>query len=208
MRILLLSASAVAALSSMAGAQELSLSYGVTATSRYVASGIAQSSGSAIQPWAEVGYGGLYAGLWASNVSRSVTGAAVEVDLSLGYRGAVGKLEYDIGYARYYYTGPFNNCCGQFILDLSTAPNDSAELGLRMAYDPDAGATDARLSADFSVADKFTMGAEVGTVTNGGQNYWSVGGSYSLTDKISVGARWHDSSKSKGVAVLSADYSF
>ncbi len=208
MRMLLLSASAVFALCSMASAEQLSFKYGVTATSRYVASGIAQSGGSAIQPWAEMGYGGLYAGVWGSTVARTVTGAAFEVDLTFGYRGNLGKLDYDIGYARYYYLGSFNNCCGQFILDLNTAPNDTAELGMRLAYDPDAGATDARLSADFAFGDKVTLGGQVGNVTNGGQTYWSVGGSYAINDRISLGARWHDSTKSKGVAVLSAEYNF
>lgn len=117
-------------------AQELSLSAGATLTSRYVFNGIEQTTGAAFQPWAEAEYEGFYAGVWASNTARSIVGSSVEVDLYLGYRNEVGKFNYDLGYTRYYYRNPSNDCCGEVILSLGYSVLDPLDVGLRFAHDP------------------------------------------------------------------------
>ena len=114
-------------------AQELSLSAGATLTSRYVFNGIEQTTGAAFQPWAEAEYEGFYAGVWASNTARSIVGSSVEVDLYLGYRNEVGKFNYDLGYTRYYYRNPSNDCCGEVILSLGYSVLDPLDVGLRFA---------------------------------------------------------------------------
>ena len=193
---------------SIAAAADLTLDAGVTLTSRYVANGIEQSKGAAIQPWLEAGYGGFYLGVWASNTDRAVTGSKSEVDLSLGYRGETGKLSYDIGYAHYYYRAPNVNCCGEVIASLGYAATDQIGLGLRLAHDPKGGATNASLSMDYAVNDKFGLSATYGSINKGGHDYWNVGASYGISENVSISGTYHDTSISKGLLVVSVDTSF
>src|SRR4029077_2580525 len=62
------------------------LLFGVTATSQYISRGLAQSSGAAIQAWAELDFASFYLGYWGSNTSPSLIGASWENDLSFGWR--------------------------------------------------------------------------------------------------------------------------
>jgi uncharacterized protein (TIGR02001 family) len=80
----------------------------VTVASDYDFRGISQNAlGAAVQAsldWS--GEGGLYAGLWGSNVDFGDGGPNVEADLLLGYAGAIaGNLGYDIGATYYKYLG-------------------------------------------------------------------------------------------------------
>src|SRR5438270_871845 len=62
------------------------LLFGITATSRYISRGLSQTTGAAIQPWAELDINSFYLGYWASNVSPSlISGAHIENDLSVGF---------------------------------------------------------------------------------------------------------------------------
>lgn len=207
MRAIVLSSLTLISLASTAAA-EVTLSYGATFTSRYVASGIEQSSGSAIQPWVEVGYGGAYVGLWASNVSRAGLGASAEVDLTFGYRGEAGAISYDVGYARYFYTGPYSNCCGEIVMDLSSSPTEQSTFGLRMTYDPSADVMNAKISVDYAPTDTLGLNLAFGSISNGGHEYWTAGTSYSINDNLSVSASWNDTNITKGVAVLSVDLAY
>ena len=56
--------------------------------------------------------------------------------------------------------------------------------------------------------DKIGLSAQVGTISNGGHDYWNVGGSYAISDNFSVSAAYHDTSITTGLAVLSLDVSF
>ncbi|MGI3169161.1 TorF family putative porin [Pseudooceanicola sp. C21-150M6] len=194
-------------LPTLTAAQDFSLSSGVTLTSRYVSNGLEQTTGAALQPWVELGYGGFYLGTWASNTDDGITGSDYEIDVYAGFRNEVGKFSYDVGYARYYYTSPYVDCCGEFILSTALAPVEPLSLGLRFAYDPDADVLNSKISADYTF-DKITFGAAYGTINNGGHEYWSAGASYALSDMFSVSGTWHDSSIAKGLAVVSLDASF
>lgn len=196
-----------------AAAEGLSFSGGATLTSRYVADGIEQTTGAAFQPWIEGEINGFYFGAWMSNTARAITGSSTEIDLYLGYRGEVGMVSYDIGYARYLYRNPKFDCCGDLILSLGVAPTDKLSLGFKIKHNPSKSsnptkASNLSLSADYAVTDKFALGAVYGKVTKGGMKYWSVGGSYAVSDSFGLGLAWHDTSVSKGLAVLSLDYSF
>lgn len=206
-----LATSALAALIAVPAAvqaQELSVSAGATITSRYMASGIEQSDGFALQPWIEAEVNGFYAGVWASNVSRAITGSSTEIDLYFGYRNSVGNFSYDIGYARYLYRGPSVNCCGEIILAMGVDVTEKANLGARIAYDPKAKVTNASLNGAYGFTDKFAMDATIGKVNKGGQRYWSVGASYAVSDNVSLGLAWHDTNVTKGRLVASMDFSF
>jgi uncharacterized protein (TIGR02001 family) len=69
------------------------LLFGIGVTSDYIARGYRQSTGAAVQPWAELDIGPVYLGYWGSNVSPSLLGGAHwESDLSIGVRGAHGPI--------------------------------------------------------------------------------------------------------------------
>lgn len=207
----LLTSSALAlslAAPSLAAAEGLSFSAGATLTSRYMADGIEQTSGAAFQPWIEAEINGFYAGVWASNVSKAITGSSTEIDVYFGFRNEVGKFSYDIGYARYLYRGPSVDCCGQIILSMGVAATDQLNLGAKIAYDPKAKSTNTSVSVGYSFTDKFSAEAVYGSISKGGHDYWSIGASYALNDQVSLGLTWHDTTISKGRIVASMDFSF
>lgn len=199
---------AALAVPGVAAAQQLSFTGGVTLTSEYVASGLKQSDGPALQGWVEGEINGFYFGAWASNTDRAITGGTSEIDLYFGYRNEVGKFSYDIGYARYFYQNPRANCCGEIKLALGYAVTDALSLGVNVAHDPTAKVTNTSLTAGYAFTDKFAMEATYGKFNKGGRTYWSVGGSYAINDNFGIGLAYHDTDVSKGLAVLSLDYSF
>ncbi|MGL4319985.1 MAG: TorF family putative porin, partial [Paracoccaceae bacterium] len=98
------------ALPVLAHAETTETDSGVTLTgsltfgSAYVSDGIEYSDGPVIQPYVELGYGGFYAGVWASNAEETLLGDDTEIDFYIGYRGEAGVFYYDVGYG--YYTYP------------------------------------------------------------------------------------------------------
>lgn len=210
MRKLLVSSAALLALSvpGVAAAQGLSFSGGATLTSEYVASGLKQSDGPAFQPWIEGEVNGFYFGAWLSNTDLAITGGTMEIDLYLGYRNEVGKFSYDVGYARYFYRNPQADCCGELIVNLGYAPTDALSMGVRVAYDTTFKTTNSSLSLGYALNDKLSLEAKYGKINKGGRTYWSLGGSYAVTDSFGIGLAYHDTDVSKGLAVLSLDYSF
>lgn len=210
MRKILASTALVAALGAptFAAAEGLSFSAGATLTSRYLASGIAQTTGAAFQPWVEGEVNGFYFGAWLSNTAKSIVGSSSEIDLYFGYRGEVGMFSYDLGYARYYYQSPGVDCCGEIIVNLGVAPTDALSMGVRVAHDKTAKVTNTSVTAGYAINDKFSLEATYGKINKGGHKYWSVGGSYAVSDNFGIGLAYHDTSITKGLAVLSLDYSF
>ncbi|MFN4172897.1 MAG: TorF family putative porin [Pseudorhodobacter sp.] len=206
-----LASTALLALLPMSGAvqaQEISVSAGATLTSRYMSSGIEHSDGFALQPWVEAEVNGFYAGVWASNVSKTLIGSSAEIDLYVGYRNEVGKFSYDLGYARYFYRSPNVDCCGEVYLEMGYAVTDQLSLGGKVAYDPKAKVTNTSLNAAFSFTDQLSVDARIGKLSKGGHRYWQVGGSYAVNDNVSLGLAWHDTNISKGRLVASMDFSF
>jgi uncharacterized protein (TIGR02001 family) len=92
-----------------AAATEPSLSFGATIASEYVSSGIRYSDGIVFQPYVELGFGGLYAGAYVSNIDPDLTGADRETGLSLGYRGEAGSFSYDLSLNYYLYSEAFED---------------------------------------------------------------------------------------------------
>lgn len=86
----------------------------VTLASEYIFRGIGQTNREpAIQGGIDYAHAsGLYAGLWASNLSffsdgRTDVSSSIEVDFYGGYKGAVGPVSYDVGVLQYYYPGTY-----------------------------------------------------------------------------------------------------
>jgi hypothetical protein len=81
-------------------------------------------------------------------------------------------------------------------------------MGVRVAHDTTFKTTNTSLNAGYALTDKFALDATYGKINKGGRTYWAVGGSYAINDSFGVGLAYHDTDVSKGLAVLSLDYSF
>ncbi len=102
-------------LPSVSPAQEFNLSYGVDFTSNYISKGTTQTEDRpAIQPYIELSYGLVYAGLWASNV-RFNGASDIELDIYVGVTPTWGSVDFDIGYAEYLYRDDSNDYAEAFI---------------------------------------------------------------------------------------------
>jgi len=93
----------------VAQANEVTLSFGAAFVSEYISDGIRYSDGVAFQPYAEVGFGGAYAGAYTTNVDADLTGADRETGLSVGYRGEAGSFSYDVSVNYYMYDEAFDD---------------------------------------------------------------------------------------------------
>jgi uncharacterized protein (TIGR02001 family) len=102
-------------------------SYGVGLTTNYISKGLTQTdNGPALQPYAELGYGIGYVGLWASNASFGGV-EDTELDVSLGIRPEFGKMSFDLGFVQYFYQED-NGDYGEAYLFGKYAPNDQTTL--------------------------------------------------------------------------------
>ncbi|NUB44376.1 hypothetical protein GEU84_008275 [Fertoebacter nigrum] len=197
----------LAALPGLVAAQEISVYAGFALTSEYVSSGLKQSDGPALQPYVEAEINGFYAGIWASNTDSTLVGAKSEVDLYFGYRNTVGALSYDLGYARYFYFSPDDDCCGEFTLALDYALGDVASVGLYVSHDPEANSLSPVARFDYYASDAISLATTYGR-SDGSHNYWTAGGSYALSDTTALDLTWHDSNIDEGIAVLSLSMDF
>jgi uncharacterized protein (TIGR02001 family) len=101
----------LAGTSAMVSAEENSMgleySANVALTSDYVFRGVSQNENlPAIQGGFDVSHtSGVYAGVWASNVSTALYDSSMELDAYVGWGGEVGPVGVDVGYLRYNYPG-------------------------------------------------------------------------------------------------------
>jgi len=94
-------------------AQDGPLSANVAIVSDYAFRGISQTDQ---RPALQGGFdyahdSGVYAGLWASNVSwlhdLGAKKSSLEIDVYAGYAGEIGEIGYDVGLLQYYYPGSY-----------------------------------------------------------------------------------------------------
>ncbi|MDB2562392.1 TorF family putative porin [Sulfurimonas sp.] len=135
-------------------ADELEVSANVAMTSNYIWRGMTQSDNAmAIQGGADIGYKGLYAGVWASNVDfDSTENNSIEVDLYFGYANEISGFSYDLGYCQYTYPG-------------DTKGSNFGEAALSLGYDFKVAAVSA----------KYYLGVDTDEVANDAANGWEPG---------------------------------
>lgn len=104
-KLSLVAALAASMFTTTAVASEVEVSANMAATSNYVWRGMTQTDNSpAIQGGFDVSMGGLYAGVWGSNVSwTNDNDSSLEADFYAGYAGEVAGIGYDLGYITYTY---------------------------------------------------------------------------------------------------------
>jgi len=174
------------------------LLFGVTVASQYITRGLAQSTGAAVQPWAELDVGPVYLGYWGSNVSPSlvgggtghtagIDGATWEHDLSVGFRPMVGPLTFDVGYIRYVYNN--GDCCGEIYGKASINPVEPLTLGAAIYHNPDADTTYVEGNAKLALHSGFSISGAVGS--QDGVTSWNAGASWAPHDFLTFDARYY-----------------
>ena len=108
MKLFKLSLAAAVIVSGLYAADEVSeigVSANVAMTSNYVWRGMSQTDDSlAIQGGFDTEYKGLYAGVWASNISwTNDNESSIETDLYAGYANEIDAFSYDVGFIAYTY---------------------------------------------------------------------------------------------------------
>jgi uncharacterized protein (TIGR02001 family) len=192
-------------LSGAAMAQDFTTYVGAAVTTDYISDGETQSGGDpALQGYVEAEHAsGLYLGAWASTVD--LDGDSVELDLYLGFRNEIGPVSYDIGYFRYLYDES-GDCCGELILALGYAVNDTVGLGLELTSDLE-GTESVRPEVVLALPGDFELSGGVEFFSDDGGEAWDVGVSRPLTDTIGVDLRYHDASYvDEGTLVLTLSW--
>ena len=158
---------------------DIEVSANVALTSNYIWRGMTQSDDSpAIQGGFDLGYKGLYAGVWGSNIDfGDGVDASVELDFYAGYANEIAGIGYDIGYIQYTY------------------PNDTDALNFGEAY--------LGLSYDFEVvaiSGKYYVGVDTNDADNSAddwepENGYELGASVPLPWEMSADATYGDYDK-------------
>jgi uncharacterized protein (TIGR02001 family) len=141
----------------------VSLSYGVNLTSEYIDNGESLSNGNpALQGYAEVSYGAIFGGIWASTVDFDDGNDNVEFDLYAGVWHEFGDLELALSYVRYIYdqTG---DCCGEIQLESKYEITDAFSTEVEFSWDPVSDATWTELGVAYSFAENWSLTSSVGT---------------------------------------------
>ncbi len=180
----------------------------LTFATRYVSDGIEYSDGAVVQPYVELGFGGFYAGIWATNAAEELLGADSEVDYYIGYRGEAGAFYYDVGYGYYTYPGASGLNSGEVLASGGFGVNESLYLTAYFAYSDEFETLDSTLQVDYyTPVEGLAVAATYGD--NESWRYWSVGGSYALGKTVSADVTWHDTDlDDTGLLVAGVTFTF
>lgn len=204
MRLIALFAASLA-LPGLAHAETAATEGGVTVTgsltfaSAYVSDGIEYSDGPVIQPYVELGFGGFYAGVWASNAEETLLGDDSEVDLYIGYRGEAGAFFYDVGYGYYTYPNASEFNAGEVLVSGGLGLSEALFVTAYLGYANETGILDRSVRVDYYTPIKgFALAASFGDREGSEADfidpwqYWTVGANYALSETISADLTWHD----------------
>lgn len=202
----------VLGLPAAAQADDVRFSFGATLASEYVSNGIRYADGATVQPFVELGYGGFYAGAYASNMDENRTAASTEYGVSLGYRGEVDRFSYDIGLAYYMYAEAFPDFpvedYAEAYLSGTLAVTEMVYVTASAAVAPEYDQTNLSLRADYYTAiEGLSVGAEIGRLdaNYGTWTYWSVDAAYAVNDTVSLGLAYHDTTVDPALGLFDTD---
>ena len=191
---------------STATAQELS--WGVNFTSNYMSDSVTQSDDKpALQGYVEYGLDGFYAGAWASTVDFGPDTDNLELDLYFGFRNEIGAVSYDVGYARYFYdrTG---DCCGEFLASVDAEMGQGLSLGVSFAYNNRDDELTSRLGAALVPDDRLKVSGAFGRSQANDNHFWDLGVGYAVQPNVGLDVRYHDTTNTRGRAVVSLGVDF
>lgn len=168
---------------------------------------------------------GFFLGVWGSSI-QSYGGSELEMDIFGGYNGQLSEnISYTVGLLAYTYPGSDNTHYFEGYGSVSGAV-DKLSWTVGAAYAPDQDNIGMRqgdfylyTSASYPLSDALSLSAYVarekgafGRLDGDAKFDWSLGASYNLTDKISLGVSYidtnYDSSLGKATVVASLSASF
>ena len=182
----------------------IDLSFGVGATSNYVARGITQSDDRpAIQGYVELGLEEWYINAWASTVSFGGT-ADIELDLSAGWRPSFKAFDFDIGYVQYLYLGDPATSFGEGFVGVNHNVNDVVTLGGKFSFAPNyansaTSASYLEANFDLPLRSEFGVSGALGHQSfdpSFGPGYltWNIGAYWMPTEETTLDLRYTDTS--------------
>ncbi len=195
-----------AAFPSLAAAQDLTFSGGITATSNYLSDGASDSGGKpALQTFFEVSKNGIYGGAWASNI-KDADGNTAALDLSAGYRGDLASgLAYDLGYTQHLFNKTHGRSA-ELTGALDYALSDKLSLSGELSYDLTEKGLGATLGATYELAQGWSVYGDVGRPDPASSVFWDGGARYAVNDRVSLDLQYQDTTASKGLVALSVTY--
>jgi uncharacterized protein (TIGR02001 family) len=194
-------------------------SFNVGATTDYVFRGISQSSEDpVVQGGADVTYGLIYAGVWASGLDfgNGAGSADAEVDFYLGIKPTAGPVSFDLGVIYYAYPGAKDSGAELDYVELKFGASTSIQkfsFGATAFYSPEytgnlgeawtfEGTAGYELPSIMSITP--TLSAVIGT-TQFEQSgvtdyvYWNAGVSFLAAEKLTIDLRYWDTDLSSAV---------
>ena len=189
-------------------AADLSFGGNVAITSNNLSDGLSESGNQpALQFSAEVGANGFYAGLFASQV-QDENGNQAALDLSAGYRSEfASSVGYDVGIKQ-----SFRNKTGtdgtEVFGSLSYPVSDNLTLTTEASYDLVEQTFGGNLSAEYALADAWTLSAVVGQADPASSPFGGTGVSYDFNNTTSVTPDFQDTSSTPGLVALTLNYKF
>lgn len=208
---------AVAGFASAASAEdrEFSYSFNIGGYSDYIFRGLSLSGERpVIQGGADIGWGSLYAGVWASDLGEYASGG--EVDLYVGYKPEWQNITFDFGVVQYLYTD--NNSDLQY-QELKAGASTELVKGLTggviVWYQIDNSNVDAGLAVEGSLAYALpAMGVISPTISGllGHQQldafddywYWNAGITLGI-EKLAIDLRYWDTDVDENSAGAAGD---
>ncbi|WP_339947174.1 TorF family putative porin [uncultured Albimonas sp.] len=190
-RLALILVAGLAAAPAAAQEDAPTLDLGVGFTSNYLFRGVTQSDDKpAVQPWAELGWRGVYGSVSASNVDFGTR--AVEIDLAAGYRFALGPVDWELRAARFFYTDT-GDCCGELVIKGYASPLERLRLGAEFHYDRGDADRYGMLAASVSLGDGFYVSGVAGAyLEDDGDADWNLGVGRAFEGGVAADLRVHD----------------
>jgi hypothetical protein len=111
------------------------------------------------------------------------------VDAMLGYRWDVGTATIDIGYARYFYNVSGDQGGDLYLLGETGVGATEFFGGLYLSLPGAIAISDIHLGLSYALNDQIAFSGVVGSATAG--TYANLGTTLSVTDTVSVDARYH-----------------
>lgn len=196
------------ALPNTAMADGLQFGGGVTASSDYLSDGESQTGGRpALQPYLEVSSGGLYGGIWGSNL-RDADGNRAELDLYGGYRGdTAAGIGYDFAYAQHFYNKT-HDFSAEITTALSYPVTDQLNLLGEVSYDLGEKAFGETVGLEYGLTDTVTLTGEVGRPDPSSDSYVAVGAGYDFSENYGIELQYQKPQSTGGSVALALNYRF
>jgi uncharacterized protein (TIGR02001 family) len=188
-------------------AEGLTFGGGITATSNSLSDGLSDTGNRpAIQPYFELSKNGFYAGVWVSNLKDDV-GNRAELDLLLGYRGETASgLGYELGVTQSLYDN--SPASSELAVSIDVPVTDRLSVSGEVSYDLAEKTLGESLAAEFTLADAWTLHADVGRADPMASVNWGAGVGYAIDDRTTLDFQVQGTASTSPLAALSVTYAF